>query len=116
MCNWSLVYVKMDAEDQLLLSEDVCNQLHITYHFAVTKTNYDATDQHPPSITVYCIKVKLLQIVRFPPLQSTDMSVQFDSNTAPPQSFITELLECALDDVCILVIHWFRQPQMTQLR
>ena len=72
MCNWSLVYVKMDAEDQLLLSEDVCNQLHITYHFAVTKTNYDATDQHPPSITVYCIKVKLLQIVRIPPLQSTD--------------------------------------------
>jgi len=36
------VYIKMDAKDQLLHSEGVCNQLCIiTYHSAVSDTHQD---------------------------------------------------------------------------
>lgn len=63
------VYVKMDAKDQLLLSEGVCNQLRIiTYHSVVSDTQHDVPDQLSPSVTVPCVRVKLLHTVRIPPL------------------------------------------------
>ena len=48
------VYVKMDAKDQLLLSEGVCNQLRIiTYHSVVSDTQHDVPDQLSPSVIVF---------------------------------------------------------------
>ena len=91
------VYVKMDAKDQLLLSEGVCNQLRIiTYHSAVSDTQHDVPDQLSPSVTVPCVRVKLLHTVRIPPLQSTNVTVQFERDSVPPQSMI-EPLECGVD-------------------
>ena len=76
------VYVKMDAKDHLLLSEGVCSQLHIiTYHPAVNDAQPDTIVHNGSSVTVPCVRVKLLQTVRVPPLQSTTACVQLESPT-----------------------------------
>ena len=65
------VYVKMDAKDQLLLSEGVCSQLHIiTYHPAVNDAQPDTAVHNASSVTVPCVIVKLLQTVRVPPFRA----------------------------------------------
>ena len=88
------VYIKMDAKDQLLLSEGVCNQLHIiTYHSTVTDAQLDVTHQHMPAVIVPCVRVKLLQTVRIPPFQSKNVPVQLEGTTTPNQSFLIELCE-----------------------
>ena len=54
------VYVKMDAKDQLLLSEGVCSQLHIlTYHPAVS-------DAQPDTVTVPCVRVHYYKPFEYP--------------------------------------------------
>ena len=88
------VYIKMDAKDQLLLSEGVCNQLHIiTYHSTVTDAQLDVTHQHMPAVIVPCVRVKLLQTVRIPPFQSKNVPVQLEGTTTPNQSFLIEPCE-----------------------
>ena len=97
MC--TLVYIKTDAKDQLLLSEGVCNQLHIiTYHSAVTDAQLDVTHQHMPAVIIPCVRVKLLQTVRIPPFQSKNVPVQLEGTTTPNQSFLIEPCECRSDD------------------
>ena len=76
----------------------MCNQLRIiTYPSAVSDNHQDVPDQFSPSITVPCVRVKLLQTTRIPPLQRTTVTVQFDKDTVPPQSFVIEPLKCELD-------------------
>ena len=94
------VYVKMDTKDQLLLSEGVCNQLRIiTYYSAVSDNHQDVPDQPSPSVTIPCVRVKLLQTTRIPPLQSTNVTVQFNKDTVPPQS--CDLLHHIYSTVCL---------------
>ena len=74
------VYVKMDAHDQLLLSEGVCRQLGIiVYHHPDVKV-MNASPQHASSgrdrvTKVPSIRVRLLRSVRVPSEQSTLVSV-----------------------------------------
>ena len=58
------VYVKMDASEQLLLSEGVCRQLGIvTYHPEVDTRPQEVSD----TVSVPAVKVQLLQSVKLPP-------------------------------------------------
>ena len=74
------VYVKMDANDQLLLSEGVCNQLGIvTYHHDVRPGNMQPTTPHATNNTeaiVPMVRVNLLQSVKLPPQSSTVVQVK----------------------------------------
>ena len=76
------VYVKMDAEEQLLLSEGVCRQLGIiTYHPEVEdwKRRRAVSHQKPSSETgvkVPTVRVKLLHSVRLLPSQATPVQVK----------------------------------------
>ena len=69
------VYVKMDANDQLLLFEGVCIQLGIvTYHHDVRPGNMQPTTPLATNNTeaiVPMVRVNLLQSVKLPPQSST---------------------------------------------
>ena len=73
-------YVKMDANHQLLLSEEVCNQLGIvTYHHDVHTSNMQPTTLHATRNTeaiVPMFRVNLLQSVKLPPQSSTVVQVK----------------------------------------
>ena len=74
------VYVKMDANDQLLLSEGVCNQLGVvTYHHDVRPGIMQPTTPHATNNTeaiVPMVRVNLLQSVKLPPQSSTVVQVK----------------------------------------
>ena len=74
------VYIKMDANDQLLLSEGVCNQLGIvTYHHDVHPGNMQPMTPHATNNTeaiVPMVSVNLLQSVKLPPQSSTVVQVK----------------------------------------
>ena len=92
------VYVKMDAKDQLLLSEGVWNQLCIiTSHSAVNdKSSRCPRPTLPISYCSFC-ESEIAANNQDSPFQSTNVTIQFDKNTVPPQSFVIELLEYELD-------------------
>ena len=50
------VYVKMDAKDQLLLSEGICSQFHIiTYHPTVSDAQPAKPEHNALPVTVSCV-------------------------------------------------------------
>ena len=69
----TVVYVKMDATEQLLLGEGVCRQLGIvTYHPDVV-----VTDKSEKSVArVPMVSVRLLNSMNVPPMQSICVQVQ----------------------------------------
>ena len=72
------VYIKMDAHDQLLLSEGVCRQLGIvSYHPSVCtgKATKKTTARVPT------IRVNLIQSLRLPPNQGATISVKLEGDT-----------------------------------
>ena len=75
------VYVKMDAFDQLLLSEGVCRQLGIVqYHPSVSarKASKQTADEVP---LVPNVRVSLVDSLRLPPGQSAVVPVRLDYST-----------------------------------
>ena len=75
------VYIKMDAHDQLLLSEGVCQQLGIlTYHPDVQVWRGRLKRQRPPEVNptpevhVPSIRVRLVQAVQVPPFPNSSSS------------------------------------------
>ena len=77
----TVTYVKMDAFDDLLLSEGVCHQLGIVeYHPQVdaSKPNCDAEVEAPPS--VLSVRIQLLQCIRLAPRSSTLVAVKLDNH------------------------------------
>lgn len=79
------VYIKMDAREQLLLSEGVCRQLNIVkYHPDVElwrggrkqSRNLKATEQEGRDVTVPTVRLSLVQSIRLPPGKSTHVEVQ----------------------------------------
>ena len=73
------VYIKMDAVDELLLSEGVCRQLGIvTYHPSVVPRK----TTKPKAAMVPSIKVSLIQSLKLPPSQSALVPVKLESCTA----------------------------------
>lgn len=90
------IYIKMDAPDQLLLSEGVCRQLGIiTYHPDVQE--WRGGRKQPPSASedakVPTVRVRLYSSIQVPPLQSTVVQVQVDS----PEGGLPVCLEQASD-------------------
>ena len=85
------VYVKMDAEDQLLLSEGVCRQLGIvTYHPSVheskknDKTTLSEPDEKTPGkeeAKVPMVRVKLLSSTRLLPNRCTPVRVAIEGDS-----------------------------------
>ena len=68
------VYIKMDAPDELLLSEGVCRQLDIvTYHKDVCPRKTGEEQK-----AVKTVRVNLVQTVRFLPHQSITVQVKID--------------------------------------
>ena len=66
------VYVKMDAKEQLLLSEGVCRQLGIvSYHEEVTPDQGGGEEAHVPTV-----RVQLVQSVKLGPQESTVVEVK----------------------------------------
>ena len=87
------VYIKMDAHDQLLLSEGVCRQLDIlTYHPDVQvwrgrkkKQPSSETQAQVPSVSV-----RLVQTVQVPPQQSALVEVRVDRTDLGDQAVYLE--------------------------
>ena len=82
------IYVKMDAHDQLLLSEGICRQLGIiTYHTSVEhwrggkggKTSQTAPKPQEKAANVPTVRVSLVQSEYFLPHQSRKVEVKTDS-------------------------------------
>ena len=66
------VYVKMDAREQLLLSEGVCRQLNIVrYHEQVVPG-----DNQKPEVCIPMVRVRLVQTVKFRPDESVMAEVR----------------------------------------
>ena len=73
------VYVKMDAYDDLLLSEGVCSQLGIvTYHSKVGRTQSSTTVDTPTS-SACSVRISLVESLRLAPCSSTLASVKLDT-------------------------------------
>ena len=74
------IYVKMDAFDDLMLSEGVCRQLGIVeYHPQVenSKSNCDTPVEAPPS--TLSVWIQLVQSVRLAACSSTLVSVKLEN-------------------------------------
>ena len=83
----SVVYIKMNAPDQLLLLEGVCRQLGIvTYHPSLCRP--DIAQSHsvckPESSTkttlVPCVHVSLVKSLKLPPSQSAVVPVRVEGD------------------------------------
>ena len=82
------VYTKMDAHDQLLLSEGVCRQLKIVaYHADVEKwrgRRKQASEKQPAEAVsaddaqVPTVRIQLVQTIQVPPLQSALVRVRVE--------------------------------------
>ena len=76
------VYIKMDAPDQLLLSEGVCRQLGLlSYHPDVQQWR-GGKKQSPPTeqeAKVPTVRVKLVQSIQIPPQQSAMVQVHVNT-------------------------------------
>ena len=74
------VYIKMDAPEQLLLSEGVCRQLGIlTYHLEVQRWRGGRRPRaSEKQAKIPMVRVRSVQSVRVLPLQSTVVNVQLD--------------------------------------
>ena len=87
------VYVKMDAHDELLLSEGVCRQLGIiSYHPDVkvrSGPQHKVNDEEQPA-TVPTIRVHLLQSVRVPAGRSAVVPVQLKGGNLNRQPMLME--------------------------
>ena len=89
------VYVKLDAHDPLLLSEDVCRQLGIiTYHLDVVileKDKKKSGEAEEAVLVVPMVRVQLLQSVRI--LQQQSMTVRVKPSDIVPATESAWLLE-----------------------
>ena len=92
-CMRTPVYIKMNAPDQLLLSEGVCRQLGIVkYHEDVQKWRGGRKPavkaETPKDAKVPSIRVKLVQSLRLSPQQSAIVEVHVDSHGAGSPMYV----------------------------
>ena len=81
------IYVKMDAPEELLLSEGVCRQLSIiNYHpevqssTAATQTQSSDKEKNMTAGAVPTVRIRLVQDVRLTPNECVTAQVQLDGN------------------------------------
>lgn len=89
------IYIKMDAHDQLLLSEGVCRQLDIVSYHPDVQVWRGRKKRAQPSpadtdVRVPTVRVKLVQSVQVPPEQSTLVQVRLDSPNVGESAFYVE--------------------------
>ena len=73
------VYVKMDAPESLLLSEGVCRQLGIvSYHPSL---GIESAEAAPTTTQLHTVRVRLVNSVRIPPLQSAVVQLEAEHRT-----------------------------------
>ena len=84
------VYIKMDAHDQLLLTEGVCNQLGIVSYHA--KVEIWRNRQKKSEVKVPSVRVKLIGSVRSLPFQSALVIVQIGNGHMMPDTVLVEPL------------------------
>ena len=88
------IYIKMDAQDQLLLAEGVCRQLGIvSYHPEVetwrggSKGRDSSSDK---TVTVPLVRVSMLRSMRVLPHHSTFVTVKVDGEITTPRSLLLQ--------------------------
>ena len=90
------VYIKMDAQDQLLLAEGVCRQLGIVnYHPEVETWRggskvRDSSNSSDGIVTVPLVRVSMLQSVRVLPHHSTLVTVKVDGEITTSGSLLLQ--------------------------
>ena len=80
-----VVYIKMDARDQLLLSEGVCRQLGLVMYHPNVQVWHGGKDKKPPTESknvaiVPMVRAKLVNSVRVLPQQCSLISVKLEGN------------------------------------
>ena len=95
------IYIKMDAHDDLLLSEGVCRQLGIIeYHPEVLPHQEGIGEAKPTDPVVPVVRVRLLQATRLLPQQSTVVSVRVDGVPKDTGPLLLEP-ETLMEGVCV---------------
>ena len=79
----TVVYIKMDARDQLLLSEGVCRQLGLVMYHLDVQVWHGGKDKKPPTESkdvaiVPMVRAKLVNSVRVLPQQCSLVSVKLE--------------------------------------
>ena len=106
------VYVKMDAPEQLLLSEGTCRQLGIiSYHPEVHPVKVPKK-MHNRNCTVPAVRVRLIQDVRILPYQSSTVKVQLDGVHQIPKNtpLLLEADSTLWDEVNVQLVNALVQP------
>ena len=73
------VYVKMDAYDDLLLSEGVCWQLGIVTYHSDMESNQSNTVVDKPTLLTHSVRISLVDSVQLAPRSSTLTSVKLEA-------------------------------------
>ena len=89
------VYVKMDAQEQLLLSEGVCSQLGlVTYHPEVSGTNshtpLPVIEDKSDHAKVPMVSVQLVKSTHILPHSTTSVKVRVMTESPYPRQFLVE--------------------------
>ena len=91
------IYIKMDAQDQLLLAEGVCRQLGIvSYHPEVetwrggSKGRIAVQISSDKTVTVPLVRVSMLRSMRVLPHHSTLVTVKVDGEITTPRSLLLQ--------------------------
>ena len=88
------IYIKMDAQDQLLLAEGVCRQLGIvSYHPEVETWRGGSKGRDSSSdkmVTVPLVRVSMLRSMRVLPHHSTLVTVKVDGEITTPRSLLLQ--------------------------
>ena len=84
------VYIKMNAQDQLLLAEGVCRQLGIVSYHPEVETWRGGSKGKDKTVTVPFVRVSMLKSMHVLPNQSTLVTVQVDSEVAASGSLLLQ--------------------------
>ena len=86
-----VVYIKMDAREQLLLSEGVCRQLGLVmYHPDVQVWRGDKNKEPTDIAVVPLVRAKLVNSVRILPQQCSLVSVELEGNFDAAKQLLLE--------------------------
>ena len=99
------IYLKMDAGDQLLLSEGICSHLGIvSYHPSVMSKKRGTPPAKQP-VRVPIVHVRLVESVSVPPLRSVPVQVRLDGSGCIEGPFLVEPMVDACDTQLPVQVH-----------
>ena len=102
------IYVKMDAHDDLLLSEGVCRHLGIIVYHPRVKSQGNNQIEEVQHSSAQSVRVSLVDSVRLEPHKETLVTVKVDSKELEGPLLLEpshHLLECSMVD-SQLANHW----------